>query len=69
MSQVVNVVVGLCTAFLGYLLGRAWQELATRHRHRKGRRFWSPFLRGGAQVVISRVQTTDFRVIASPPRP
>jgi RimJ/RimL family protein N-acetyltransferase len=61
MSQVVNVIVGLSTAFLGYLIGRVWQSLVARQRYRRARRFWRPVIGDDFQIVISRFEPEGFR--------
>jgi hypothetical protein len=60
MAQVVNIVVGLSTALIGYTIGRTWQRFISWLHHRRLKRFLAPLLDGGVQVVVSRFMTSDF---------
>jgi hypothetical protein len=61
-QQLVNVLVGLLTALIGYILGRFWNTLVVWRRYRNVRRFWRPVLADGRfQVVVSRFQFDGFR--------
>jgi hypothetical protein len=60
MAQVVNVVVGLATALIGYVIGRGWQRAVDWRRYRRARIFLGPAVRGGVQVVTSRFSVTEF---------
>lgn len=60
-AQLVNVLVGLSTALLGYVAGRLWQASTNWLRYRKARHFWRPVVEGKVQVVVSRFQPTEFR--------
>lgn len=61
MGQLVDVLLGLSTALIGYVIGRLWQASARWLRYRKARRFWRPVIDGPVQVVVSRFQPTEFR--------
>ena len=54
LGQVVNVLVGLSTALLGYLVGRLWQTVVVRHRCRRARNFWRSAVDEKFQIVVSR---------------
>jgi hypothetical protein len=61
-QQLVNVLVGLFTALIGYILGRFWNTLVVWWRYRNARRFWRPALRDERfQVVVSRFESAGFR--------
>jgi hypothetical protein len=60
MAQVVNIVVGLATALIGYMIGRLWQRAVDWLRYRRARIFLGPAVKGGVQVVTSRFSVTDF---------
>jgi len=61
MSAITNVVLGLGTALLGYLIGRLWQTARVRRRYWKSRQFWQPVVEGHFQIVISRFPVDGFR--------
>lgn len=61
MGQVVNVLVGLSTALIGYLIGRMWQSVVVRQRCRRARRFWRPAIDEKFQIVVSRFQPPGHR--------
>jgi hypothetical protein len=60
MDQLVNVIVGLATALIGYVVGRVWQRAVDWLRYRRARIFLGPAIRGGVQVVPSRFSVTEF---------
>jgi len=60
MGQVVNVIVGLSTALIGYVIGRTWQRFISWLRHRRLKRFLAPLLEGGVQIVASRFMSSIF---------
>jgi hypothetical protein len=60
MAQLVNVIVGLATALIGYVIGRVWQQAVDRLRYRRARNFLGPAVRGGVQVVASRFSVAEF---------
>jgi hypothetical protein len=60
MAQVVNVLVGLATALIGYVIGRLWQQGANRLRYRRARNFLGPAVNGGVQIVPSRFSLSAF---------
>lgn len=61
-QQLVNVLVGLFTALIGYILGRFWNTLVIWRRYRNARRFWQPVLSDERfQVVVSRFEPSGFR--------
>jgi len=61
MSAITNVLVGLATAFIGYLIGRLWQTVRVRRRYWRSRQFWQPVVDGHFQIVISRFPVEGFR--------
>lgn len=61
MALVTNILLGLATALLGYLIGRLWRTLKVQRRHRRARRFWQPVVDGHFQIVISRFGVDGFR--------
>lgn len=61
MGQVVNILVGLSTALIGYLIGRVWQTMVVRRQCRKARRFWRPAIDDKFQIVVSRFQPAGHR--------
>jgi hypothetical protein len=60
VNQAVNIVIGLSTALIGYVIGRVWQRIVERLRHRRLKHFLAPLLDGGASVVVSRFTHTEF---------
>jgi hypothetical protein len=60
MGQFTNVIVGLSTAFIGYIIGRLWQRFADWLRYRNAKRFLAPVLKGGLQVIVSRFSIAKF---------
>ena len=60
MAQVINVIVGLSTALIGYIIGRTWQHFINWLQHRRLKRFLGPLLEGGVQIVVSRFMSPDF---------
>ena len=61
MTELINVLIGLGTALVGYLVGRLWQTLTVRRRNRKARQFWQPVVDEQFQIVISRFRVDSFR--------
>ena len=61
MAQLVNIVVGLATALLGYLIGRVWHTWMIQRRYQRARHFWQPVVDGHFQIVISRFAVDGFR--------
>lgn len=61
MPQFINVVIGLVTALIGYLIGRLWRTVTVRRRYWKARQFWQPVVEGHFQIVISRFEVAGFR--------
>lgn len=62
MSDIlVNVLLGLGTALLGYLIGRLWRTIVVRRKYRRARHFWQPVVDGHFQIVISRFSVDGFR--------
>lgn len=60
MAQIINIVVGLSTAFIGYVIGRIWQRLVDWLPYRQARLFLRPVMRGELHVVTSRFRKPDF---------
>jgi hypothetical protein len=60
VEQVINVIVGLSTAFIGYLIGRTWQRAVDWLQHRRLRQFLAPLLDDGVQIIVSRFMRSDF---------
>jgi hypothetical protein len=61
MSAITNVLLGLATALLGYVIGRLWHTVRVRHRYWKARQFWQPVVDSHFQIVISRFPVDGFR--------
>lgn len=61
MSALVNILVGLTTALIGYIIGRIWQRVADWLPYRRARHFLGPAVKGGVQIVTSRFAVTEFR--------
>ena len=61
MAQLVNVLVGLTTALIGYVIGRLWQRTVDWLPYRRARLFLGPAAKGGVQIVASRFLSTEFR--------
>lgn len=60
MGQLINILVGLSTTLIGYIIGRLWQGIVIWLPYRRARIFWGPALAGQLQVVVSRFQSTAF---------
>lgn len=60
MSELVNIALGLVSAFLGYLIGRLWETMKVRRRYWKARQFWQPVVDGHFQIVTSRFGVDGF---------
>jgi hypothetical protein len=60
MAQLVNILGGLATALIGYVIGRVWQRAVDWLRYRRARLFLGPAVKGGVQVVTSRFSVTEF---------
>lgn len=60
MAQVINIIVGLSTALIGYIAGRTWHRFINWLHHRRLKRFLGPLLEGGVQIVVSRFMSSDF---------
>jgi hypothetical protein len=60
MAQLLNVLIGLSTALIGYIIGRLWQRVADWLPYRRARRFLAPVMSGGLQVVTSRFRSPGF---------
>src|SRR5690348_956419 len=60
MAQLLNVLIGLSTALVGYIIGRLWQRTVDWLPYRRARRFLAPVMRGGLQVVTSRFKRPGF---------
>ena len=54
MSQFVNIVIGLATELIGYIIGRIWQTVVDQVPYRHVKRFWRPLLGDSIQIVICR---------------
>ena len=61
MAQLVNILVGLTTALIGYVIGRLWQRTVDWLPYRRARLFLGPTAKGGVQIVASRFLSTEFR--------
>jgi hypothetical protein len=60
MAQIINIIVGLSTALIGYAIGRLWQRLVDWLPYRQARLFLRPVMRGELQVVASRFRAPGF---------
>lgn len=60
MEQLINVLVGLSTAFVGYMVGRLWQRLVDWLPYRHARLFLRPVMRGDLHVITSRFRNPSF---------
>lgn len=60
-AAVLNIVLGLAAAFIGYLIGRLWEKFQVRRRCWMAREFWHPVLDGTFQIVISKFDIPEFR--------
>lgn len=60
MTQVINIMIGLSTTLIGYIIGRLWQRIVSQLPYRRARRFWGPALAGELQVVVSRFKSAAF---------
>lgn len=58
---IVNALLGLGTALVGYLVGRLWETIKVRRRNWRARQFWQPVVEGQFQIVISRFSVDGFR--------
>jgi len=54
MDQLSNILIGLATTFIGYVIGRLWQITVDRRPYRRIKRFWKPILSGDTQIIVSR---------------
>jgi hypothetical protein len=53
VGQIINVVAGLATTLIGYVIGRLWQRVADQIPYRRARIFWQPLFSSQVQVVVS----------------
>jgi hypothetical protein len=60
MAELVNILVGLATVLVGYVIGRIWQRAADWLRYRRARLFLGPAVKGGVQIVPSRFSVAGF---------
>jgi hypothetical protein len=60
VAQIVNIIVGLSTALIGYVIGRLWQRLVDWLPYRQARLFLWPVMRGELHVVASRFREASF---------
>ncbi|MDG4826522.1 hypothetical protein O7635_32125 [Asanoa sp. WMMD1127] len=51
-----DVAINLVAAFIGFLVGLAWQAAARRYRFRGPRRFWQPFSGDRCSFAVGRLQ-------------
>ena len=51
MGQVVNIIVGLSTALIGYIIGRTWQRFTNWLHHRRLKRFLGPFWKVACRLL------------------
>ena len=56
MAFIVQILIGLLTIFIGFILGSTWQISRRRLSYLRARRFWRPFLSADLQIVIGRFQ-------------
>jgi hypothetical protein len=54
MSVVIQVLIGLLTIFLGFVLGFTWQVSRRRLLYWRARRFWRPFVSKDLKIVVGR---------------
>jgi hypothetical protein len=60
VGQLINVIGGLLTTLIGYIIGRVWQKLVDRIPYRRARIFWGPLLDAKIQIVVSRFVSAAF---------
>lgn len=60
MGQLVNILAGLATTLLGYIIGRIWQRIVDQIPYRRARVFWQPLFTSQIQVVVSRFESPSF---------
>jgi hypothetical protein len=61
LAELINVLINLFTALVGYVIGRLWEHMRVRWRYRKARRFWRSAVDGRFQIVVSRFDVDGFR--------
>jgi hypothetical protein len=59
MTVVWQVLIGLLTAFIGFLLGYTWKISRRRITYWRARRFWRPFVSGDLKIVVDRFRQFD----------
>src|SRR5690242_4400957 len=59
MDVVGQVLIGLLTTFIGFLLGLAWQMSRRQITFWRARRFWRPFFSDDMKIVMSRFREFD----------
>jgi hypothetical protein len=59
MDVFVQVVVGLVTTFVGFILGFAWHVLRQKVTYWRARRFWRPFISNDLKIVVGRFREFD----------
>jgi hypothetical protein len=59
MAVVGQILIGLLTTFIGFLLGVAWQMSRRRITYWRARRFWRPFFSGDMKIVMARFREFD----------
>jgi hypothetical protein len=60
MEQFINILIGLSTALVGYIIGRVWQHLVDWLPYRQAKLFLGPTIRNDLQVVTSRFKMPAF---------
>jgi hypothetical protein len=60
VGQLINVVAGLATTLIGYIVGRTWQKLVDRIPYRRAKIFWQPLFNAEIQIVVSRFESPSF---------
>jgi hypothetical protein len=60
MGQLLNLLFGLLTILIGYMIGRVWQRAVDRLPLRKARALWGPVLSGHIQFVVGRFTLDNF---------
>jgi len=59
MTVFIQIVIGLLTTFVGFLLGLAWHISHQRVTYWRARRFWRPFVSSNLKIVVGRFREFD----------
>ena len=59
MAIVREVLIGLLTTFIGFVIGFTWRMSRRQVTYWRARRFWRPFVSGDLKIVLARFREFD----------